>query len=270
MSTAYFTRRDLFKLGAAAAAAIFISGAHAANPKTPLTLMNEIGKVLFADDFSSPTLDARWKQPKGQWRVVDGTLKGLEIEAQKYGAHTKTQLAFGRTSVIRYRFKMAGTKKTGINIDGAKGHICRVIIEPHGFIVQKNGSSTDPSDPARLLDAAAFNFKPGEWYALTVEFNGDTVLAWIDEQHYVLGSDPKLDQEKTSFALACRGVEAKDEATFFDDVQVWDAAPRADWAARKAKMLTQHAPAPLPPIAGPDHYKNAQAQRARKAAAPAK
>ena len=243
-----------------------LSVAHAADLQVPSTLMNEVGKVLLADDFSSPTLDARWTQPKGQWRIVDGALKGLEIEAQKYAGHTKTQFTFGRSSVIRYRFKMAGAKKTGINIDGAKGHLCRVIIEPHGFIVQKNGSSTDPSDPARLLDAAAFNFKPNEWYVLTVEFNGDTVLAWIDEQHYVLGADPKLDQDKASFALVCRGVEAKDEAMFFDDVKVWEAAPRPDWAARKAKLLTQHASAPKPPIAGPDHYKNAQAERAKKAA----
>ncbi|MEQ2006380.1 MAG: hypothetical protein ABMA26_06255 [Limisphaerales bacterium] len=246
--------------------AVSVHNPHAADPQLPATLMNEPGKPLLSDDFTSPTLDARWTQPKGQWRVVDGALKGLEIEAQKYGASTKRQLGFGRTSVIRYRFKMDGTKKTGINIDGAKGHICRVIIEPHGFILQKNGSSTDPSDPARLLDAAAFQFQPNEWYALTVEFNRDTVLAWIDEKNYVLGSDPKLDQEKTSFALACRGVEAKDEATFFDDVKVWEAAPRPDWAARKAKLLSQHAPAPKPPIAGPDHYKNAQAQRAKKAA----
>lgn len=246
--------------------AVSVLNTHAADPQLPSTLMNEPGKPLLSDDFSAATLDARWTQPKGQWRIVDGALKGLEIEAQKYGANTKTRLAFGRASVIRFRFKMAGTKKTGINIDGARGHICRVIIEPHGFIVQKNGSSTDPSDPARLLDAAAFHFHTNEWYVLTVEFAGDTVLAWIDEQHYVLCTDPKIDQDKTSFALACRGVEARDEATFFDDVKVWAAAPRPDWAARRAKLLARHAPAPKPPIAGPDHYKNAQAQRARNAA----
>ena len=244
----------------------FASVVSAEDAKKPQTLMNEPGKPLLADDFSAPSLDARWVQAKGQWRIVDGALKGLEIPAQKYTGSCKHGMEMGRAGVLRYRFKFAGAQKTGVSFDGAKGHICRVIIEPHGFIVQKDGSQTDASDAMRQLDAAAFEFKRGEWYALTIEFNGDTVLAWIDEQHYVLGSDPKINQDKTRFSLSLRGDEPKDEAMFFDDVQAWQATPHADWAGRKAKLLAQHAPKPNPPIKGTDHYKNAQSQRAKKAA----
>lgn len=232
----------------------------------PPGLMTQPGELLMADDFSAPTLDPRWAQPKGQWSAVDGALKGLEIATQKYTGSCKRGIAMGRTGALRFRFRFAGAQKTGVAFDGPKGHICRVIIEPRGFIVQKDGSTTDPADAMRQLDAAAFEFQQGKWYALTVEFHGDTVLASIDERHYVLGSDPKIDQDKTRVAFSLRGDEAKGEAMLFDDVEVWQATQRADWPERKAQLLMQHAPKPNPPIKGTDHFKNAQAQRARKAA----
>lgn len=228
--------------------------------------MVEPTERIFFEEFSAPELPPRWLTPKGQWKPSNGILKGLEIEAQKYTGNVRTKADFGRTFVIRSRFKMAGAKKTAMAFDGAKGHICRVIIEPHGFIVQKDAASNNPADPVRQLDAAAYPFTKDAWHTLTVEFHGDTVLAWVDDRHFVTGSDPKIDQDKGRVAISLRGVEAKDEALLLDEVEAWRATPRTDWPARRAILLAQHAPKPTPPIVGPDHYKNAQAQKAKKAA----
>lgn len=53
-----------------------------------------------------------------------------------------------------------------------------------------------------------------------------------------------------------------------DNVRAFAATPSPDWAAAKAKLARQHAPAPVPPVVGPDHYQNAQNQKKRKAGAP--
>ncbi len=238
-------------------------------PARPTTLMVEPTERILFEDFSAPELHSRWATPKGQWKPANGVLKGLEIEAQKYTGNVRTKMDFGRTFVIRSRFKLAGAQRTAIAFDGPKGHICRVTIEPHGFSVQKDASATDPNDPVRQLDTAAYPFTKNEWHTLTVEFHGDTVFAWVDDRHFVTGSDPKIDQDKVQFAQSLRGVEAKDEALLIDEIVAWRAKPRADWAERKSKLLAQHAAKPTPPIAGPDHYKNAQALKAKKSAEPA-
>ncbi len=235
----------------------------------PTTLMVEPTERILFEDFSAPELPPRWMTPKGQWKPKDGVLKGLEIEAQKYTGNVRTKADFGRTFVIRSRFKLAGALRTAMAFDGPNGHICRVTIEAHGFSVQKDASATDPKDPVRQLDTAAYPFTKNEWHTLTVEFDGDTVIAWVDDKHFVTGSDPKLDQDKVQVAMSLRGVEAKDEALLIDEVEAWRAKPRADWSERKTKLLAQHAPKPSPPVNGPDHYKNAQAQKAKKAS-PAK
>ena len=91
------------------------------------------------------------------------------------------------------------------------------------------------------------------------------MIAWIDDRHFVTGSDPKLDQDKVQVAFGLRGDEPKDEALLLDEIEAWRATPRADWAERRAALLAQHAAKPTPPIAGTDHYKNAQGQKSRKA-----
>lgn len=258
-------RGHLLAVLALGSAALHAASTPAATP--PATLMVEPTERMLFEDFSAPELPPRWLTPKGQWKPTNGILKGLEIEAQKYTGNVRTKADFGRTFVIRSRFKMAGAQRTAMAFDGPKGHICRVTIEPHGFSVQKDASSTDPNDPVRQLDTAAYPFSKNEWHTLTVEFDGDTVLAWVDDRHVVMGSDPKIDQDKNQFAQSLRGVEAKDEALFIDEVEAWRGKPRADWPQHKARLLAQHAPKPTPPIIGPDHYKNAQALKAKKATA---
>ncbi len=248
--------------------ALLVSAAE--NPTAPHTLMVEPTERILFDDFSAPTLNPRWLTPKGQWKPTNGVLKGLEIEAQKYTGNVRTKIDFGRTFVIRSRFKLAGAQRTAMAFDGPKGHLCRITIEPRGFSVQKDASATDATDPVRQLDTAAYDFKQGEWHVLTVEFNGDTVLAWVDDRHVVTGSDPKINQDKVQVAMSLRGVEAKDEALLIDEVEAWRATPRADWAERKTKLLAQHAPPPSPPVVGPDHYKNAQAEKSKKTATPSR
>ena len=248
--------------------AIILSSAalHAAPEMArPATLMVEPTERILFEDFSAPELPPRWLTPKGQWKPINGVLKGLEIEAQNYTGNVRTKIDLGRTFVIRSRFQLAGAQKHVVAFDGPKGHLGRVIIEPRGFIVQKDASQSDPSDPMRQLDAAAYDFKPRTWHTLTIEFHGDTVIAWIDDRHFVTGSDPKLDQDKVQVAFGLRGDEAKDEALLLDEIEAWRATPRADWAERRAALLAQHAAKPTPPIAGTDHYKNAQSQKSRKA-----
>lgn len=235
----------------------------------PPARMVEPTELIFREDFSAPKLPERWLTPKGQWQPRDGVLKGVEIEAQHYTGNVRTKADLGRTFVIRHRFQLAGAQKHVVAFDGPKGHLGRVIIEPRGFIVQKDASQTDPTDPMRQLDAAAYDFKPRTWHTRTIEFHGDTVLAWIDDRHFVTGSDPKLDQDKVQVAFGLRGDEAKDEALLIDEIEAWRARPRTDWPTRRATLVAQHAPPPSPPIAGTDHYKNAQAQKAKKAAEPA-
>lgn len=227
----------------------------------PEPLMTRKGKMIFSDDFAGPGIDPRWVRPKGNWAIVDAALKGGERKEDQYSGSSKVSFGFA-DAILHFDLKFDGASKANFAIDSAKGHVCRLTIAPNGFTVQKDASSTDPADPRRVLDTVAFDFKPGQWYTMTVEVCGDEILARVDDRHYVLGSEPKIMRDKSRIAFGVHG-----EFIHLDNVQAYTATPNPDWPVTKAKLQARHAPPPTPPVTGPDHYKNAQALKKRKAEA---
>jgi hypothetical protein len=75
---------------------------------------------------------------------------------------------------------------------------------------------------------------------------------------------PKINRAKTRIAFGVHG-----EFIHVDNVRAFAATPNPDWPSIRAKLRDGHAPAPVPPVVGPDHYKNAQALKKRAAEQPA-
>src|SRR5436190_9328358 len=116
----------------------------------PKTLMTERGKLLFSDDFSQAP-GKEWKSAKGKWEVVDGALRGAELKSDNHGAATRRALPV-KDFVIQYSFKLDGTRQTTLSINDAKGHNCRVAINPAGFTVQKDSHDKNVNDKAAVLE----------------------------------------------------------------------------------------------------------------------
>ncbi len=245
-------------------AALLVIAAAAERPAAPEPLMTVKGKPIFADEFAGPGVDPKWVRPYGEWSVADGALKGSQRKADGHNGNCKVAFDFA-DAVVEFDLMFDGATQVNFAVDSAKGHVGRFTIAPRGFTVQKDGSGTDPADPRKALDTAAFAFQPKRWYAMTVEFLGDEVLARIDDRHFVLGSDAKFGRPKTRVAFGVQG-----ESLRLDNVRAFAATPHPDWAATKARLAGQHAAAPVPPVVGPDHYLNAQNEKKRKAATPDK
>src|SRR3954466_999493 len=101
---------------------------HAADPAPKLA---ERGKLLLTEDFA--TLNPKeWPAAKGKWEASDGALKGAELPADKHPGVVRRQAVF-TDAIIQYDVKLDGAKGTTLSINGAKGHICRVLLSPTGF-----------------------------------------------------------------------------------------------------------------------------------------
>jgi hypothetical protein len=203
-----------------------------APPPTPKTLMLTPGKLLLSDDLSGP-LGTDWKAGKGKWEAADGAVRGAELKADMHGAVARRPVAF-KDAVIEYSFKLDGTRQTTLSLNGAKGHISRVLVRPTGVTVQKDDQDgKNGPDTAAPLDTAAVTVKPGEWHTLVVELRGPDILATLDGTHTAFGSHPAIDAEKANLGLTVAG-----EAASFRKLRVWAAAgPAPGWEAAKAKLL---------------------------------
>ena len=197
------------------------------------TLLAVRGKQVLADNFSSPSLDSKWKPAKGKWDIKDGALHGVEVAADMHAAAIRTDLKHN-DAVYQFDFKFDNGKTMHLSINGAKGHICRVTITPDGFQVRKDGSKTDTTDKPALLDSCKMTFEQGKAYSMVVECVGNEMLARVDEKHFAFGSDAKVSSDKTNIGFPISGEGC------IDNVKVWEAKANPDWAATKVKLTAEH------------------------------
>lgn len=214
------------------AALVLVVPAVAADPAAPRTRMAATGKLLLADSLAGP-LGKEWKVAKGKWEADGGAVRGSEVKADMHGAVARRNLAM-KEVVVQYSFRLDGAKTTTLSFNGAKGHVCRVIVRPTGITVQKDDQDgkKGPDKPAPLGTAAG-PVKPGSWHTLVVELRGPDMLATLDGEHVAFGSNPAIDTAKTNLGLTVAGQSAS-----FKDLKVWEAAGvNKDWEATRAKLL---------------------------------
>ncbi len=205
----------------------------------PKTLLAEPGKQLLSDDLKTAPDGKEWKAAKGKWEVMDGILSGAEKPEDKHGAVMRHALAF-ENAVIQYEVKLDGAKMTTLSISDAKEHVCRVLLNPTGFTVQKDDHDHDGPDKAVIFGRQNIPLKTGEWHTVVLEIVGDTMLATVDGAHATFGSDPLLATKKANLGFTVAG-----QSTSFRNLRVWDAVPKQDW--EKTKLTIK--PAPVPKVA---------------------
>lgn len=193
------------------------------------TLMCERGKLLLSDDLNQP-LGKQWKAAKGKWEVVGGAMQGSELKADMHGAVMRTNVPV-KNAVIQYSFKLQGAKSTSLSINDAKGHNSRVLITPAGFSARKDDHDHEGPDKAVLLQAVKTPIAADEWHTLVVEIQGPEFVARLDGKEVALGSHEAINVDKTNFGLTVAG-----ESVSFKNLRIWEATPKADWAATKAKL----------------------------------
>jgi hypothetical protein len=200
-------------------------------PSPPKTLMNAPGKLLLADDLSPPGKD--WKAGKGKWEPADGGIRGSEVATDEHAATFRRNLAM-KDVVVEYSFKFDGAKQTTLSFNAAKGHLCRVVIRPTGFTVNKDKQDKkSDTDKPMVLGTCDTPIKPGEWHTLVVELRGTDILATLDGAHTAYGSHPTLDKEKANLGFTLGG-----QSVSFKGLRVWEAGgPASNWESTKAKLL---------------------------------
>ncbi len=195
----------------------------------PKTLLTERGKILFSDDLQESPGEG-WKASKGKWEAVDGTLRGAEVAADKHGAVNRRTLAFG-DAVLQFSFRLDGAKGISLSINKAKGHQCRVSINPAGFTVQKDDSDHEGPDTRVLLQKVTTPIKPGEWHTLVIELLGQEMLASLDGEKVGFGAHAVIAEPKANLGFTVAGQTAS-----FKNLRVWEAQPNKEWSTNKAKL----------------------------------
>lgn len=170
---------------------------------------------LLHEPFSGDALGKEWKIGKGQWRIVEGRLEGTELAADKHAAVVRRDVRF-RDGVVRYSVRLDGAKTAHLSINGAGGHICRLILTPSSAELRRDKPNAKSEEKAASLAKATAAFAPGVWYDVEVSFQGRTMSARIQSANVTIkGEHDAIAAEKTNIGFPVTGATAS-----FDNVRV--------------------------------------------------
>ena len=175
------------------------------------------GKALVTEDFNGDQLGPGWIKAKGDWKVVDGALQGMEVAADKHAAVLNRAMKY-KDVVIELRFKMDGAKSFAVSANVVGGHLCRLSVLPTGFSLMKDANAKVPGDKAQVLGRHAMKIEPGKWYDARIEWVGPRFSAQIGDSPVITAENPAIDKEKATFALPVSGCSAS-----FKYVHIWEA-----------------------------------------------
>ncbi len=196
----------------------------------PETLMCNVGKIIFSDNFDKP-LAKPWRKLKGRWDIVEGTMQGAELAADKHGAVIRCAKPI-HNAVIQYDFILQGTKMTTFSLNDSKGHCCRVLINNRSIVARKDKHKRIKGNKSVTLQNTKVIIPNNQWHTLLIEIHGSEMLVRLDGKQTAYGSHAEIDVKKTNFGLTVKG-----ESASFRNLRVWEATPKKEWAANKAKII---------------------------------
>ena len=174
--------------------------------------------VALEDAFDRDELGEGWNSTTGDWKIVDGVLRGGEIAAEKHSAATR-RVVETKNAVYELKFRFTGDCKAfHFGFDPArgelkkKGHLFSVIVTPDSWKVLKHvDKNRREEDPNETLAEQETKFKYGCWFHLRVTTWGNYVTARIEGKEPLKASHPTFGVRKPTLVFRCLG----------DDIRVW-------------------------------------------------
>ena len=180
-------------------------------------------ELALEDSFDRDDLGKGWNSTTGQWKIVDGVLRGSEIAEEKHSAATRRVLPT-QNAVYELKFRLVGDAKAfHFGFDPAqgeldkKGHLFSVIVTPTSWSVLKHIDKSRPKeDPNETLAETKTEFKVDQWYTLKVTTWETYVTAAIEGKEPLKVSHATFGVKKPTLVFRCLG-----DGVEIDDVKVW-------------------------------------------------
>lgn len=175
------------------------------------------------DLFDRNELGKGWNLTTGDWKIVNGVLRGSEIPEEKHSAATRRVIET-ENAVYELKFRFIDNGKAfHFGFDPArgelkkKGHLFSVIVTPASWKILKHvDKNRREEDPNETLAEQKTEFRSGEWYSLRVTTRDKYVTATIEDKKPLKASHPTFGVRKPTLVFRCigNGVE-------IDEIRVW-------------------------------------------------
>jgi hypothetical protein len=169
---------------------------------------SERGALLYKEDFSGSTMPSGWAGKPGKWEMAGDAVKVSEVAEDKHAAVRRHPLQY-HDAIIEMSFELDGARMVAISINNKGGHVCRLMINPNGAILQVDQPNANSDQKAVRLATSNAKIAPGTWHKAVLQVHGPKMTAQIDDMPSFSGENPRVDVDKTDIGIPVAGVSAK-------------------------------------------------------------
>ena len=198
------------------------------------------GELLLEEDFDSPDLPELFTVGKGDWKIVNGAMRGRQLREDRHTAFRKVFLDH-HDVIYEYDMKIEGDGFHQLLINWDLVHIAKCVVRYDSLTVFKSkekkkrlqmeaenrDQGLDPLEgqwdqPTFAMDQRSIKLEEGKWYHVVVELVGDTLSLTVDGVT-ARGRHIGLAEKKDNFGFQAGGLESY---TYIDNVRVYEAVAK--------------------------------------------
>jgi hypothetical protein len=231
----------------------------------PRTLLTERGKLLVSEDLGQMPADVAhraalnalksgWQFAPGKWEIIDGALRGYQLEADKHSAAAFFAHAW-KDAILQFDVKLDGCSQVVFCVDDPAAmrpatptrpaqnrveHLCRLILNKDGFATQKDDHDHDGPDANVPFGAVKMPVKQGEWKTVLIEIQGEEMVATIDGKT-IAGAHRQVASDKACISFGVTGYSSGFNkvpplSASFRKLRIWEALPNPKWVKNKQSI----------------------------------
>ncbi len=195
------------------------------------------GKLLLKEDFNRPELPELFTVGVGEWKIVDGALRGRQLRESNHTAFRKIYLDH-HDVIYEYDMKLEGDGFHQLLINWDLAHVAKCVARYDSATVfkirevkkreqmlrEKRDMGLDPlqgkwDEKTFAMDEAPISLQEGKWYRVVIELVGDELSMTIDGKT-ARGKHVGLTEKKDNFGFQAGGFESY---VYIDNVRVYEA-----------------------------------------------
>ncbi|MBT5902653.1 MAG: hypothetical protein HOH58_11170 [Opitutaceae bacterium] len=193
-------------------------------------------RELLRESFDSTELPFLFTEGKGDWKIVDGSLRGQQLAADNHTAFRKIYLDHQNVRYV-YDMKLEGDAFHQLLINWGLAHIAKVVIRYDEASVWKikeankrkqmtelgHDHGRDPlhgqwNESTKALHSVPINLSPNKWYRVVIEMKDDQLSVRIDGQT-ASGAHIGITEKKNNFGFQAGGLAGQ---VSIDNIEVID------------------------------------------------
>lgn len=198
--------------------------ARAISGSTPAPIEGTRGALLLEESFEAATLPIGWSRNTGKLGVAGGRLHASQLASDHHIGAFRKQLPL-KNCVIQLDFNFSGATMFHLGFDPAagelkkQGHLFALVITPESWTITEQPDKADPKSQAVVHAKAAAKFTPGEWFTLTLEVNGETVVARVAGKPTLRATAKDFKVKKPGLVFRVGGTDGRE--ILLDNLKVW-------------------------------------------------